>query len=91
MMPEIVTLQEAKLFCRIDGNQDDTLLALLIGAASAAVMDVANGWSPTDPVPDRIKLAVLAQVARAYDNRADGIDTPEAAMRLLGPLRRLDV
>lgn len=91
MTLNLVTLQEAKQFCRIDGDEEDAVLTVLIGAASAAAIDHANGWTPTAEVPDRIKLAVLSHIARAYTDREDGADAPQSAGRLLFPLRKLDV
>lgn len=90
MTPDLVTLEEARQFCRIDGTHDDAMLTILIGAASAAVIDLASGWTPGGEVPARVKLAVLAHVSLAYDNH-DQVDLPVAAARLLGPLRKLDV
>ena len=91
MTSDIVTLQEAKLFCRVDGDAEDGIFAVLIGAASDAVVDVADGWTPGSPAPDRIKLAVLAHVAQAYDQRQDGVDMPAAAGRLVFPYRKLGI
>lgn len=91
-MIELVTLDEAKLFCRVDSIDEDETIATLIGAASAAILDIADAWTPVEGelVPDRIKLAVLAHVALAFDNR-DEVDPPASAARLLSPMRRLDL
>lgn len=91
-MIDLVTLDEAKLFCRVDSEWDDSTLVMLIGAASAAVLDVADGWTPVvgAPVPDRIKLAVLTHVASAFDNR-ESTELPASAARLLNPMRRLEI
>lgn len=91
-MIDLVTLEETKLFCRIDSDFDDPTVLMLIGAASAAVLDVADGWIPVvgEPIPDRIKLAVLTHVATAFDNR-ELAELPASAARLLNPMRRLEV
>lgn len=90
MTPELVTLEEAKLFCRISNDEEDAIVTLLITAATDAIVDFADAWTPSDPAPARIKLAILAHVARAYDDR-DGADIPASVARLVFPLRRLDV
>jgi len=91
MANEIVTLQEAKLYCRVDSDEEDALIITLIRAASDAAIDIASDWMPGAEAPARLKLAVLAHVASAYDNRDSGVDSPDAARRLLFPLRKLDV
>lgn len=90
---ELVTIAEAALYCRVDNDEEDSVLAMLISAATAAVLDVADGWLPIEgePVPDRIKLAILAHVAQAFDQRHDGVDLPASAARLTRPMRRLTV
>lgn len=85
---DIVTLEEAKLFCRIDHDIEDPLVTLLIAAATDAVIEYADLWLSDEA---RIKLAILCHVARIYDERQDGADLPEAAARLIHPLRRLSV
>ena len=85
----LVTLEEAKLYCRIDGDHDDTDLEILIDAASATVRDYAAGWDGTDPVPARLKLATLALVAAHYDRRGELSDV--RLDRMLGPYRVLGV
>lgn len=91
MRPDLVTLTEVKLFLRIDADEEDALLAMLIGAATEAALDIADRWDRNTETPDRLKLAVLAHVARSYSNREDGADAPPSAARLIEPLRTLDI
>lgn len=90
-MTPIITLAEAKLFCRIDQDEEDGLLQIMIDAATEAAMSIADGWDGTTPVPARLKLAVLNHVGFSYDNREDGAGAPAGSSRLLMPLRRMDV
>lgn len=91
MQADLISFEEVKLFLRLDDDEEDALLATLIGAATEAVLDYADNWDQTTEVPDRLKLAVLMHVARAYTNREDGADAPPSAGRLLFPLRKLDL
>ncbi|HEX8553165.1 MAG TPA: head-tail connector protein [Sphingomonas sp.] len=86
----LVTLPEAKQFLRVDHDEEDATITLLIGAASEAVLTMADGWTITDPVPDRLKLAVLTRVAIAFDNR-DSVKAGDGEVHLIGPLRVLGV
>lgn len=88
-MADLVTIAEAKEYCRIDGNADDGALAIMIAAASDAVADIAEAWDGTGEVPPRLKLAVLARVAEAYDNR-ERVPLAEHEGRLVLPYRTLD-
>lgn len=89
-MPDLVTLEEAKDYVRIDGDHDDVTLQTLIAAASDAVADLADAWDGTGEVPARIKLAVLARVAAAYDNR-ESLPAPQGEQSLVLPYRALDL
>jgi hypothetical protein len=71
-MTDLVTLAEAKAYCRVDGSDDDAVLAVLISAASEAVLEAAD---PNTAVPGRLKLAVLSRVAESFDKRGEA---PEA-------------
>src|SRR3546814_13560562 len=51
-MADLVTLNEAKLYLRVDGDDEDDTNALLIAAASDAVRDVATGWDGEGDVPE---------------------------------------
>lgn len=84
-MANLVTMEEAKLYLRVDGNHEDGTLAILIGAASDAVSGMADLWDGTGNVPDRIKLAVLARIAVAFDSRTD-VRAGLGEDRLIGPL-----
>jgi len=89
-MTEIVTLEEAKLYIRVDSDHEDEIIIMLIEAASEAVMAVADAWDRTTPAPNRLKLAVLARVSVAFDNR-DKIVAADGEDSLLNPLRNLRV
>ncbi len=89
-MADLVTLAEAKEYCRIDGTQDDATLAIMITAASDAVTDQADAWDGTGDVPPRLKLAVLARVAESYDNR-EQVPIARNERGLIQPLRVLDL
>lgn len=91
MTPEIVTLAEAKEFLRVDGDDQDGTIAILIGAATEAALRLADTLDPTAQPPLSLKLAILFHASRAFDNREDAADMPASAARLLAPLRQLDV
>lgn len=91
-MPEIVTLAEAKLFLRVDGDADDDTIILLIAAATETALSYADGFEPSAAeIPARLKLAVLAHVAQAFEDRSNGAAAPEGACRLLYPFRVLEL
>lgn len=89
-MPDLVTLSEAKEYARVIGDEDDGVLATLIAAASDAVADYADAWDGTGDVPARIKLAVLARVAAAYDER-ETISEAKGERNFVLPYRALDI
>lgn len=85
----LVSPEEAKHYCRIDGDYEDATLGILIGAASATVRNYAAGWDGIAPVPPRLKLATLALVAANFALREEISDVH--LERILGPYRVLDV
>ena len=89
-MTALVTLDEAKLWLRVMHDEEDTTIGLLIGAASEAVLEMADGWTPEAPVPERLRLAVLARVAIAFDDR-EKVTGADGEAQLIGPLRMLEV
>ncbi len=90
MTPEVVTLEETKLFLRVDADDEDATIRLLIDAATEAALRFANSVDPAAP-PASLKVAILTHVARSFDNRENHADMPVSAERLLAPLRRLDI
>jgi uncharacterized phage protein (predicted DNA packaging) len=92
-MPNIVTLEEAKLFMRVDADDEDLTIETLIAAATEAALAYADGIVPTDSMeyPARVKLSILTHVAQAFGNRENGADAPASTMRLMQPLRSLEV
>lgn len=89
-MPDIITLSEAKDYCRILGDDDDATLEILIAAATDAVAEYADAWDGTGTVPARLKLAVLARVAASFDNR-EQVPDAKHERGLIQPLRVLDL
>ena len=88
-MADLVTLEEAKVFIRVDHSDDDAMIAMMIAAASDAVADIATGWDGEGTVPDRMKLAVLARVGMLYDKMS--LEGGEGELSMLTPLRTLEV
>lgn len=88
-MADLVDLDEAKAFLRVEGDDEDATIMLMIAAASDAVRDVASDWDGTGDTPARVKLAVLGRVASMFDAR-DNMDAAKGEDRLLLPLRSLD-
>lgn len=89
-MPDIVTLDETKLFLRVDHDEEDTIIVTMIKAATEAVRDVAEGWDGVGLAPARLKMAVLTRVAIMFDDRAS-VAPGAGEDRLLLPLRAMEL
>ena len=68
-MAALLTLDEAKLHCRIDHNDEDSLLGALIATATTAVADYMNVTSVDDTAPAPVKSAALLLVGTLYEQR----------------------
>ena len=68
-MAALLTLDEAKLHCRIDHNDEDSLLGALIATATTAVADYMNVTSVDDTAPAPVKSAALLLVGSLYEQR----------------------
>ncbi|ALR19032.1 head-tail connector protein [Sphingobium baderi] len=88
-MTDLVTLTEAKLFLRVIHDDEDSIISMMIAAASEAVGDIVAEIDP-DNVPVRLKLAVLSRVAVMYDSR-DSMEAGKGELPMLTPLRALEV
>lgn len=89
-MADIVTLDEAKAWLRVSGDDEDSTIALLIASASDSVSEMADLWDRTGDVPNRLKLAVLARIAVAFDTRTD-IRAGLGEDRLIAPLHFIEI
>ena len=78
-MNTIDILTDTKLHARVDGDDDDTGLVLMLAAAAADVAHAAAYTLPTASadLPDDLRLAIIDQAAMLYDAR--GCDTERPA------------
>lgn len=90
MADPLVTLDVAKGHLRVLHDDEDALITTYIGAASDAVRDIASDWDGADPVPDRLKVAVLSRVAIMFDNR-ESVQAGAGELPMLTPLRALEL
>lgn len=91
-MAALLTLDEAKLHCRIDHDDEDSLLSSMIAAAAASVGDFINAPEALDDTaPAPVKAAALLLVGDLYANREALVERPLSKNptfeRLLNPYR----
>ncbi len=79
----MITLQEAKEFLRVDGDDEENLIASLIVAAQELTEDVLQRpLAELEPLPETVRQAMLIVVATLYEERQisknkTGIDISE--------------
>lgn len=87
----VITLEEAKLYLRVDGGEEDTLITNFIISAEDICEDVLRKkLAKFEPLPEVIKQAILYTVAQFYELR-ENIDiqkTIEMVKRLLFAYRK---
>ncbi len=65
-----MTLEEVKLYLRIDGDEEDTLIARLMETAQELCESILRyPLSELDPVPPVVNQAMLYGVANLYEKR----------------------
>lgn len=64
----MVSVEEAKLHCRVNYTDEDASFTTYIGAASEWMAKIGVNVE-VDPLPNPIKQACLLMVAHFYDNR----------------------
>jgi len=95
-MSDLVTLPEAKEYIRVLHDDEDQLIAALVGAASETIREAADRWVETGETPVRLRLATLMLVAEWYDLRGASSDgkpvtpLPHGVSWLIAPFRRLE-
>ena len=65
----LITLEEAKAYLRVDGNEEDDLIARLIASAERLCLDTIRKEEPEEKAA--FKMAVLFAVAYLYEHRED--------------------
>lgn len=68
-MTGLVTLEEAKAYLRVDGNEEDDIIARLIASAERLCLDTIRKEDPEEKAA--FKMAVLFAVAYLYEHRED--------------------
>ena len=68
-MAALLTLADVKLHCRIDHDDEDSLLGALIATATTAVADYMNVTSVDDTAAAPVKSAALLLVGTLYEHR----------------------
>lgn len=86
---KMLTLNEVKLFLRLDGDEEDNLVSSLILMSTELVEGILRRkLTEFDPVPETIKQAILLAVATFYENRHGGKDGLNSA-DLIDLIKRL--
>lgn len=92
----VVTLEETKLYLRIDSDEEDTLITNFIFTAEEICEDILRyPLTEFEEVPKVVRQAVLYAVANMYEkregtkNESDSIlETIKVMKLILGNLRR---
>lgn len=90
-----MTLDDLKLYLRVDGDDEDAIIQSMLDAATAAALDYLNLEAMPDPAPAPIEAAILLQVGDLYGNREAQADAElylnQTYERLLAPYRVMGV
>lgn len=71
----MISLNDAKLFLRIDGDEEDNLVSSLLIMSTELVEGILRRkLSDFETVPETIRQAVLLAVGTLYENRQGGKD-----------------
>ena len=82
----MLTLDYVKEFLRIDHNEEDGYISVLLLLAKELCENYLMTSLPT-PVPEPVKQAQLLVISHFYERR-DGTPLPEAVYRLLDNYRK---
>ncbi len=87
----VATLEEAKMYLRIDHSDEDTLITDLINASENLCKDIIRQqFSELEKIPETLKIAVLYGVTYLYENRekADHKELTQTLSYLLFGIRK---
>ena len=87
MAEAALDLAAVKVFLRIDGEEEDSLLAGLIPVAREHCENYLNASLPTE-VPTPVKQAQLLLISHFYEQRS-GETIPPVVYALLAPYRNI--
>ncbi|MGI6541216.1 head-tail connector protein [Syntrophomonas erecta] len=86
-----VSLEEAKLYLRVDGGEEDALIAALIETASELCEGVLRmSLEDFEEIPKSVNQAILYITANLYEHREE-LDmkvVEDVVKRLLSPFRK---
>ena len=82
----MLTLDYVKEFLRIDHNEEDGYISVLLLLAKELCENYLRTSLPT-PVPEPVKQAQLLVISHFYENRS-GAPIPETVYRLLDNYRK---
>lgn len=87
----VVTLEEAKLYLKVDGDEEDALIANLIQSASELCEGVLRmGLEEFEETPETVNQTILYITANMYEQR-ENLDikvVQDVIKRLLSPYRQ---
>lgn len=87
----LVSLEDAKLFLRIDSNLEDSVITGFLNAAEDIVAGILRfPLSELAPVPESVKQAVLYITASLYEGRENVSirEVLDTAVNLVRPYRK---
>lgn len=84
---EVVSVAETKAYLRIDGEEEDVLLAALIPVAREHCENYLNASLPAE-LPTPVKQALLILIGHFYEQRS-GETIPAVVYALLAPYRNI--
>ncbi len=90
----VVTLEDTKLWIRVDGDYEDSLIESLILTAEGMVEDILRFPMTefTEGVPEAVKHAIFFCVSKLYEGRnsAEIDDLNRILLALLSSYRKVD-
>lgn len=86
---QLIEVDEVKAWCRIDNNDEDGLLEMLIASASAEAAAYTGLTLTPDTTPAGLKQAIAVRAADLFANREGQLVGAQTFHALLAPYRVL--